>query len=75
MVAAGKYEITLTCEMDPAIYDFPLTVKVRVGDGVKTIAAKQGGKAVEAKMVENGGHKYGLVEVVPNGGVAQVEAE
>lgn len=73
-VGPGRYEVTLTCAMDPSIYDFPLTVKLKINDNAKTITAKQGGKPIDAKIIENEGRKFALVEVVPNRAPAQVEA-
>ena len=75
MVSSGKYEVTLTCEMDPAIFDFPLTVKLRINERAKTVTAKQGDKPINSKVIENAGQKFALVEVVPNRGPAMVEAK
>jgi len=75
MVSSGKYELTLTCEMDPAIFDFPLTVKLRINERAKTITATQDGKPINARVIENAGQKFALVEVVPNRGLAMVDAK
>jgi len=72
-MAPGKYELALTCQMDPAMYDFPLTVKLKIRDSAKTITAKQADKPIDARMIENAGKKFALVEVVPNRGPALVE--
>ena len=70
----GQYELTLTCQMDPAVYDVPLTVKVKVPDQAKAVSANQGDKTIDANLIENDGHKYALVGVIPNRGAAIVVA-
>ena len=74
-VSSGKYELNLTCQMDPAIFDFPLTIKVKVKESAKAVTAQQGGKPIDAKIIDNAGQKFALVEVVPNRGPALVEAK
>jgi len=75
IVEPGKYELALTSQMDPALYDFPLTVKVKIGDSAKTVTAKQGDKPIDVRIIENAGKKFALVEVVPNRGPALVETK
>jgi len=58
----------LTDDMDDEYFDHPLTVKVRVPNDWKAVTAKQGGKEVKAKLVENEGKKFAFVEAVPDRG-------
>ncbi len=73
-VAADKIVISLTDDMDDTLFDFPLTVKVRLDPGWKTAKATQGGKEAGCKVVEHDGAKYALVQVVPDRGDAVVTA-
>jgi len=50
------------------IFDFPLTVKVRLPNDWKTVSAKQLDKPATAKLVEHEGNKYALVAAVPDRG-------
>ncbi|HEY8966229.1 MAG TPA: hypothetical protein VIM58_07290, partial [Candidatus Methylacidiphilales bacterium] len=63
--SAGRIVLKLSCEMDPAVFDYPLTVKVRLPDGWKGIEASQGGKALSATVVLHENAPYGLVKAVP----------
>ena len=67
-VAADKIVLDLTDEMDDAVYDFPLTLKVRLGDGWKSAAATQNGTPAGCKVVEHDGAKFALVQAVPDRG-------
>jgi peptidoglycan/xylan/chitin deacetylase (PgdA/CDA1 family) len=72
--AAQSVKFTLTDRMSDQRFDYPLTVKVRLGDGWKAASAKQAGKAVEAKVVEHEGGKFALVKAVPDRGEVEVVA-
>jgi len=63
-----EVRFTLTDRMDDALFDFPLTVKVRLADNWTAVAATQNGKPVEAKLVEHDGGKFALVKAVPDRG-------
>jgi len=64
----SKTALTLTDEMDDKLFDFPLTVKVRLPEAWTAVAAVQGDKPVEAKIVEHEGGKFALVKAVPDRG-------
>jgi hypothetical protein len=66
--AADKIVLSLTDEMDDTRFDFPLTVKVRVAPSWKAVGTSQGGRAVEAKVLEHDGATYALVQAVPDRG-------
>ena len=65
---ADRIAFDLADRMDDGLFDFPLTVKVRLPDGWKSVKAKQGGASVSARVVEHGGHPYALVSVIPDRG-------
>lgn len=61
--------LELTDWMDDQLFNYPLTVKVRLPDGWTSFRAIQGeGEAPPTKVIEHDGAKYGLVDIVPDGG-------
>jgi hypothetical protein len=60
--------------MDDTYFNHPLTVKVRLPDAWKTVAAKQADKATRAQLVQHEGAPYALVDVVPDAGLVTVSA-
>lgn len=71
---ADKIVLDLTDEMDDGLFDFPLTVKVRLADAWKSAAATQNGKAVRCKVIEHQQAKFALVQVVPDRGEVVISA-
>jgi len=70
---ADKIVLSLTDDMDDTLFDFPLTIKVRLDPSWKAATAKQGTNAenmkeVGCKIVEHNGAKFALVQVVPDRG-------
>ena len=65
------FVITDHCVKDD-IFDYPLTVKVRLPDGWKSAKATQGGKPVAVRFVSHDGAPYALVEAVPDKGAVRV---
>lgn len=63
----SKIELSLTDLMRDDIFDYPLTIKVRLPDwsGIK---AQQNGKDIKAKIVEHEGAKFALIQAVPDKG-------
>lgn len=64
----SKITFSLTSKMDPAIFDYPLTVKVRLPDSWKTVTASQNQKAVPAEIIQHEGAGYALVKALPDRG-------
>lgn len=64
---AGEISFKLTCDMDTKLFDYPLTVKLCLGDTATKVQAIQGEKAVPARIVEHEGKAYALVDALPNG--------
>ena len=69
----AKIVFKLTDRMEDALFDFPLTVKVRLNASWKTAKAAQDAKAIPVKLVEHEGSVYALVQAVPDRGEAVLE--
>jgi hypothetical protein len=65
---ASKIVFTLTSRMDPALYTFPLTVKVRLPDAWTGVTAKQAAKAIDATVIDHDNAHFALVKAVPGAG-------
>lgn len=65
----AKISFTLEDRMDDQAFDFPLTVKVRLPDGWKSVAGTQGGNPVEATWIAHEGKSYALVQAIPDRGL------
>ena len=64
----AKIAFTLVSKMEPAIFDYPLTVKVRLPDKWKAVSAGQINTAIPAQVIFHEGAPYALVKAVPNRG-------
>lgn len=71
-VTKDRIRLTLTDLMDDSYFTYPLTVKVRVPDDWTSVVAKQVGWEARSRLVEHEGARYALVDVVPDGGVAEL---
>lgn len=60
--------LDLTSRMDPAFFDYPLTVKVRLPDAWPVAAASQAGASVPCSVVRHEGALYALVKARPDRG-------
>jgi hypothetical protein len=60
--------INLTSQMDPDIFDYPLTVKVRVPNTWAQVSATQNGLPVPSSMLEHADSSYVLVKAKPDRG-------
>ncbi len=67
-VETDNIVLDLTDEMDDNLFDFPLTVKVRLPETRKSAVATQNGKVVGCKVIEHDSGKFALVQVVPDRG-------
>ena len=65
---ADRIAFSLTDRMADAVFDYPLTVKVRLPDGWNKVTATQNAKAIPADVIEHEGAKYALVKAVPDKG-------
>lgn len=66
--AADKIAFELTDRMDDKLFDYPLSVKVCLPDGWKSVSAQQGGASVPARLVAHEGKSYAIVDAVPDRG-------
>ena len=73
--SATRITFTLEDTKDDAVFDYPLTVKVRLPATWQNVAATQGGKAVEARIVEHDGGRYALVRAVPDRGLVALQSK
>lgn len=67
-----KIAFELTDRMKDEIFNFPLTVKVRLPDGWSSAKAVQGGKSVSVRVVSHEGAKFALVSAVPDRGRVEI---
>ncbi len=69
-IDAGQLQITiqLNSQMDPATFDYPLTIKVRLPDSWSVVTAAQSGYAIPTQIVNYQGANYALVKAIPDYG-------
>jgi len=67
-VGPDQIELNVTDRMEDAIFDHPLTVKLRVDGTWSDATATQDGQAITAYLVQNEGVNYVYVEPVPDRG-------
>ena len=65
---SSEIAFDLTSKMDTKIYDYPLSVKVRLDNSWNKLTATQAGKPVESKLLKHEGNIYALVSAVPGRG-------
>ena len=65
---SAKIAFTLTSQMDPTVFNYPLAVKVRVYDAWKGATATQNGKLLPVQVIEYDKHSFVLVKAVPDQG-------
>jgi hypothetical protein len=66
--SAAKIAFTVTSKMDPTLFDYPLTIKVRLPASWKGIGATMNGAEVPAELISHEGGQYALVKVAPDRG-------
>ena len=71
----GNDEITvrLSSELDPLIYNFPLTFKTYVPSNWSAVQVKQGDQLLTPEIQSDGKGKYLLYQVSPTGGIIQIK--
>lgn len=67
-VTGEKIAFTLVSKMEPTVFDYPLTIKVRLPDPWKTVSASQKNAKLPARLLFHGGAPYALVKVAPDRG-------
>lgn len=64
----SKIVFTLTSKMEPTIFDYPLTIKVRLPDAWKSCQATQKDASLPVQTITHEGASYALVKVAPDRG-------
>ena len=64
----SKIVLNLISQMDPAIFNYPLTIKVRLSDSWKGVSAAQSGKPIDVKIITRENARYALVKGRPDCG-------
>lgn len=67
-----RFTLSVTDQMDDALFEYPLTVKLRVPDGWTDATVTQGDRVRAAAIVEHDGKTFALAPVVPDAGDAVV---
>ncbi|XHR28882.1 MAG: hypothetical protein ACFUZC_23575 [Chthoniobacteraceae bacterium] len=65
----ARISFNLTTKMDPDIFSYPLTVKVRLPGSWKSATALQNGQPLPVETILNNGAPYALVKAVPDRGL------
>jgi len=71
----ARITLKVSSKLDPASFDYPLTVKVRLPAAWKAIVATQNGKPIPSQIIQHDGNGFGLVKIVPNQGLAILQAK
>ncbi len=71
----AKITLKVTSKINPATFDYPLTVKVRLPAAWKALSAVQNGQPVFAQIVQHEGNAFGLVKIVPNQGLTSLQSK
>ncbi|MFC1698703.1 dockerin type I domain-containing protein, partial [Candidatus Omnitrophota bacterium] len=67
---ASQIRLSVTDRQDDRLFDYPLTVKVRLDSSWNNLYASQDSRQIDARLVTHGGARYALVNVVPDRGEA-----
>ncbi len=67
-VADRRIELSLTSRMDPAVFDYPLTVKVRLPDDWKACGATQASQAIPVTLISHERASFALIRARPDRG-------
>ncbi|MCH5374893.1 MAG: hypothetical protein JJ992_13035 [Planctomycetes bacterium] len=60
--------MTLSDDMDDALFDFPLTVKLRLPSAWTACCTVQAGQEIPTRIVDHEGAKFALVQPIPDRG-------
>jgi hypothetical protein len=74
-VSNFKISFNLTDLMVDSLFDYPLTVKIRVNNDWTSATATQAGNSVVSKMLTYNGNQYVLVKAIPDRGLVEVSGE
>ena len=68
-----KVKFRLSDQMDDSIFDYPLTIKVRLYPKWRGVTVTQAGKKLEATLISQGKRHYALIKVIPDRGDVVVQ--
>lgn len=68
----GRMELSVTDKLDDDIYDYPLTIKVKVPSDWDYVKTVQNGTSAIKRAVSDNGDKYVYADVVPDKGTASL---
>ena len=71
-VTPDKITLTLTDLMRDSLFDYPLTVKVRLHEAWTEVYATQDGEPVDAALITHDGGKFALVQAIPDRGAIEL---
>jgi hypothetical protein len=71
----NEIKYTLTDEMDDALFNYPLTVKVKIEPSWQNVTALQNGDALPIEELVDGSNKYVLIQTVPDKGEVTVSPD
>ena len=67
-IAASRIQLNVTDTLDDDLYDYPLTIKVRLDGSWTGATASQGGTPAPVELIAHEGETYALVNVIPDRG-------
>lgn len=67
-VTPDSISLSLSDGMEDDLFDYPLSVKVRLNSNWKGIKATQGGKPIKARIIRHENAFFALVDVIPDKG-------
>jgi hypothetical protein len=71
-VTNSKITFNMTDLMVDSIFNYPLTVKIRVNNDWANVTATQDGKTLSTRMLTYNGNQYVLVKAIPDRGAVEV---
>ncbi|MEP4882039.1 polysaccharide deacetylase family protein, partial [Maribacter dokdonensis] len=74
-VSETQIHITLKDEMRDDIYDYPLTLKVRLANNWVSLSSTQNGNEIKSEIIQYNGNNYALIKAVPDNGQILLEGK
>lgn len=74
-VSETKIHITLKDKMRDDIYDYPLTVKVRLANNWVSLSTTQNGSEIASEIIEYNSNNYALIKALPDNGQIILEGK
>ena len=71
--AGDAIEVTVSHQLDPKLYDLPLTARTTVPSDWTSVQIRQGSQTRTASVQKDGGESYVQYAIAPNRGVARLQ--